>query len=149
MKRKWILLTWEKWRIKWNIDFPTFDWTYLWQNCRDIWRTNLINSLLCPFECLYLWRNYRTNLRTSIINTLLWSKLFWNKYIWKIHFELKNVPNVLGILLKTILKFRNSHFYKNSYSKNCSFFSPDTLFGYFGRKINIDNTSENIKCGNL
>ena len=31
----------------------------------------------------------------------------------KIHFEMKNVQNALGILLKTILKIRNSHFYEN------------------------------------
>ena len=59
MKRKWIVLTQKIWRIKWNIDFPTFDCTYLWLNCRDIWRTNQKNSLLCPFECPYLSRNYR------------------------------------------------------------------------------------------
>ena len=49
------------------------------------------------------------------------------------HFELKNVQNVLRILLKTTIKFRNNRFYKNFYSKNCrilNFF--DTLFGYFG-----------------
>ena len=117
MKRKWIVLTSEKWRIKWYIDFPTFDWTYLWRNCRDIWRTSLINSLLCPFEYPYLWQNYRTKLRTSTINTLLWSKLFWNKYVRKIHFELKNVQNVLGVLLITILKFRNNRFYQLLFQK--------------------------------
>ena len=37
----------------------------------------------------------------------------------KMHYELKNVPNVFGILLKIILKFRNNRFYKNLYSKNC------------------------------
>ena len=36
----------------------------------------------------------------------------------KMHFELKNVKNVLGILLKTILKIMNNRFYKNFYSKN-------------------------------
>ena len=53
----------------------------------------------------------------------------------KIHFELKNVHNVLGILLKTILKIRNSHFYENLYSKNLGMLPVfDTLFRYFGRK---------------
>ena len=53
----------------------------------------------------------------------------------KKYYELKNVQNVLGILLTTILKFRNNRFYKNFYSKNyriLHFF--DTLFGYFWRK---------------
>ena len=66
------------------------------------------------------------------------------------HYELKNVQNVLGILLITILKFRNNCFYKNFYPKNCRILNVfDTLFGYLGWKINIENTSENIKCGNL
>ena len=68
-----------------------------------------------------------------------------------IHFELKNVQNVLGILLKTIIKFRNSRFYKNFYAKNCrilSFFSIHCS-GTLGGKINIDNTFENLTCDNL
>ena len=76
-----MVLTYEIWCIKWNIDFPTFYCAYLWWNCWEIWRTNLINSLLWPFECPYLWRNYPTTFRTSIINILLWIKLFWNKYV--------------------------------------------------------------------
>ena len=36
----------------------------------------------------------------------------------KMHYELKNVQNVLGVLLITIIKFRNNRFYKNFYSKN-------------------------------
>ena len=67
------------------------------------------------------------------------------------HYELKKVQIVLGILLKTILKFRNNRFYKNFYSKNYRiliFFSIHCS-GIFGGKINIDNTSENIKCGHL
>ena len=65
----------------------------------------------------------------------------------KMNHELKNVQNILGILLKTILKFRNNRFYKNFYSKNRIFFYIlNTFFGCFWRKINIDNTSENIKC---
>ena len=53
----------------------------------------------------------------------------------KMHYELKNVQNVLGILLKTILKIRNNRFYKNFYSKNCRILNVfDTLFGYFWRK---------------
>ena len=68
----------------------------------------------------------------------------------KMHYELKNFQNVLGILLKTILKFRNNRFYKKFYSKNWRILHVfDKLFGFFGRKINIANTSENIKCGNL
>ena len=66
------------------------------------------------------------------------------------HYELKNLHNILGILFGNILKFRNNRFYKNFYHKNCRFQKKiDTLFGIFGGKINIDNTSENIKCGNL
>ena len=66
------------------------------------------------------------------------------------HYELKNVQNVLVLLLKTILKFRNNRFYKNFYSKNCRI----KLFlihcsGIFGGKIKFGNTSENIKCGDL
>ena len=37
----------------------------------------------------------------------------------KMHYELKNFQNILGILLKTILKFGNYRFYKNFYAKNC------------------------------
>ena len=63
------------------------------------------------------------------------NKLFWNKYVWKMHYELKNVQNVLGILLKTILNFRNNSWYKNFYSKNCRILNVfDTLFGYFWKK---------------
>ena len=36
----------------------------------------------------------------------------------KINYEPKNVQNVLGVLLITILQFRNNRFYKNLYSKN-------------------------------
>ena len=68
----------------------------------------------------------------------------------RIHFELKNVQNVLGILLKTILKTRNNRFYKNFYSRNCRMLHVfDTLSRYFGGNINIENTSENIKSGHL
>ena len=53
----------------------------------------------------------------------------------KMHFEVKNVQNDLGILLKTILKIRNNRFYKNFYSKNCRMLhGVDTLFGYFWKK---------------
>ena len=38
----------------------------------------------------------------------------------KLHFELKNVQIVLGILLKTILKIRNKHFYKRTSISNFS-----------------------------
>ena len=47
----------------------------------------------------------------------------------------KNVQNIIGILLKNILKFRNNRFYKNFYSKNCRILIlSDTLFGYSRRK---------------
>ena len=58
--------------------------------------------------------------------------------------------NVLGIILKTTLKIRNSRFYENFHSeifrmlpvfRHCS--------GILGGKINIGNTSKNIQCGNL
>ena len=68
----------------------------------------------------------------------------------KMHYELKNFQNVLGMLLKTILKIRNNCFYQNFYSKNCKNLHVfDTFSGIFGGKINIENTSENIKCDNL
>ena len=51
---------------------------------------------------------------------LFWIKyVLWIKYVKKMNYELKNVQNVLGVLLITILKFRNNRFYKNFYSKNC------------------------------
>ena len=59
-------------------------------------------------------------------------KLFWNKNLWKMHYELKNVQNVLGVLLKSILKFRNNRFYKSFYYKNLRILHVfDTLLGYF------------------
>ena len=68
----------------------------------------------------------------------------------QMYFELKNVKNVLGILLKTILKIRNNRFHENFYSQNCRMLHVfDTLFGFFGGNINIESTSENIKCGDL
>ena len=42
-----------------------------------------------------------------------------NKSVRQNALRAQESQNVLGILLKTILKFRNSHFYKNLYSKNC------------------------------
>ena len=66
------------------------------------------------------------------------------------HYELKNVQNVLGILLKNILKIRNNRFYKNLYSKNCIMLHVLIhCSGIFGGKINIENTSGNIKCGKI
>ena len=55
----------------------------------------------------------------------------------KIHVKLMNVLNVLGKLLKTILKIRNSRFHENFYSKNCRMLPVfDKLFGYFfGKEI--------------
>ena len=51
---------------------------------------------------------------------------------------LKNVHNVLGILLKKILKIINGRFYENFYSKNCRMLPVfDKLFGYFFGKENI------------
>ena len=51
------------------------------------------------------------------------------------HYELKNVQNVLGILLKTILKIRNNRFYNNFYSKNFRILHVfDTVFEYFWSK---------------
>ena len=89
------------------------------------------------------------------INAILWSELMSlncseiSTYE-KTHYILKNVQNVLGTLLKTILKFRNNNLYKNFYSKG--FIILKLLMHYsgtFGGKININNTSENIKWGNL
>ena len=36
----------------------------------------------------------------------------------KMHYELKNVQNVLGVLFITILESRNNCFYMNFFSKN-------------------------------
>ena len=48
---------------------------------------------------------------------------------------MKNVQNVLGILLKRILKIRNSRFYENFYSKYCRMLPAfDKLFEYFWKK---------------
>ena len=59
--------------------------------------------------------------------------------------RLYSTQNVLGILLKTILKIRNNRFYKNFYSKNFRMLHGfDTFLGIFGGKINIESTSENI-----
>ena len=66
------------------------------------------------------------------------------------HFKLKNVQTMLGILLTTILKIINSRFYENFYSKIFRML-PVLIYcsGIFGGKRNIGSTSENIKCGNL
>ena len=68
----------------------------------------------------------------------------------EMNFELKNVQNVLGILLKTILKSESIVSIRTSIPKFslCYTFLIHCL-GIFGGKINIENTSENIKCGNL
>ena len=63
--------------------------------------------------------------------------------------ELKNVRNVLGVLLITILKFRNNCFYKNFYSKTRWWKTSDAFLDILRGKINFKNTSENLKCGNL
>ena len=53
----------------------------------------------------------------------------------KMNYEPKNVQNVLGVLLITILKSRNNRFYKNFYSKNRRYKKKiDALFGYSRRK---------------
>ena len=44
-------------------------------------------------------------------------------------------------------KIQKNSFYKNFYSQNCRFF-PIHCSVILEGKINIDNTSENIKCGN-
>ena len=63
---------------------------------------------------------------------------------------MKNVQNVLGILLKTILKIRNSFFLRIFILKiaGCYPFLIQYL-GTLGGQRNIGNTSENIKCSNL
>ena len=78
--------------------------------------------------------------RINILNAILLSELILlncseiSTYE-KMHYELKSVQNVLGILLKTILKTKNNRFYKNSYSKSCIILHVcDTLFWYFWRK---------------
>ena len=53
----------------------------------------------------------------------------------KMHYELKNLQNVLGILLKTILKFRKIVPIRTSIPINCRILDGfDTLFGPFGGK---------------
>ena len=79
-----------------------------------------------------------THIKYLIMKWAVVIKLFRDKYIQKIHFELKNVHTVLGILLKTILKIGNSCFYENFYSKSCRMLPVFyKLFGYFLGKENI------------
>ena len=65
--------------------------------------------------------------------------------------ELKNVQNFLGVLLITILKFRKTIVsIRTTIPKIAEFqFFSEHCLGILGGKINIDNASENIKCGNL
>ena len=58
----------------------------------------------------------------NILNAILLSEIMPLNYseistYETMYYELKNIQNVLGILLKTILKIRNNRFYKNFYSK--------------------------------
>ena len=68
----------------------------------------------------------------------------------KIHLELKNVHNVRGIVLKSIIKIRNSHFYENFDSKlvECYQFLINCLV-FLGERGYFVHFSENIKCGHL
>ena len=66
-----------------------------------------------------------------------------------INYELKNVQNVLGVLLITILKFRNNFFYKNTFPKLADLKKNDAFFDILRTKMKFNNTSENLKCGNL
>ena len=64
--------------------------------------------------------------------------------------ELKNVQNVLGILLKTILISEEKKSIRTYIPKiaGCyTFLIHGSVI--FGGKINIGNSSEDIKCGNL
>ena len=88
--------------------------------------------------------------RINILNAILLSELMSlnsseiSTYR-RMHFELKNVQNVLGILLKNILKNRNNRSCKNLYSINYRMLrSFNTLLDIFGGKINIVSTSKNI-----
>ena len=57
----------------------------------------------------------------------------------------KNVQIVLGILLKIILKIRNSRFHENFYSQNCRMLPVlINCLSHFEGKINIGETSEDI-----
>ena len=69
------MLIYKTWGIKWNIDYQTLDSTYLWCECQEIWKTNIIYSLLYPFEWMHLWQNHGTKWRTNTINIPLWSKI--------------------------------------------------------------------------
>ena len=55
----------------------------------------------------------------------------------KTHVKLKNVLNVLGKLLKKILKIRNSRFYENFYSNICRMLPVFNKFSgsFFGKEI--------------
>ena len=64
---------------------------------------------------------------------------------------MKNINNVLDIILKTILKIRISPFYDNLYSKNCRILP---VFGknfrhFWGKENDLVHFSYNIKCGYL
>ena len=58
---------------------------------------------------------------------------------------------VLGILLKTILKIINSHFYENFYSQNCIMlpvFDKKIVYLFLEREYFV-HFPENINCGSL
>ena len=47
----------------------------VWRRCWEIWRTNPLNMLICPFKCTYAWWSWPEGWRTNRINTLLWSHM--------------------------------------------------------------------------
>ena len=69
----------------------------------------------------------------------------------RIHFKLKSVNNVLGILLKSIIKIRKSRFYENFHSKNCRMLPvfDKKNWVFLGEREYFKILSKNIKCGNL
>ena len=50
----------------------------------------------------------------------------------QMNYELKNIQNILGVSLITILKFGNNPFYKKLYSKNCRLKKIDAFLDILG-----------------
>ena len=89
-------------------------------------------------------------MQKNILNAILLSELMSLNYseistYEKMHYELKNVQNVLGILLKTILKSETIVSTRTNIQKiaECYTFLIHCS-AIFGGNIIIENTSENI-----
>ena len=110
-------------------------YTYEYLTCKEVVITP-VSMFTKMIELPIKWR-------INIFSILLWSELLSLKcseiFMYKrIHLELKNVHNVLGILLKTILKIKNCRLYDNFYSKNCRMLPVfEKLFGIYLGKENM------------